>query len=130
MNTSSLKTARRGVCALTISLLPLAASACLDAPEGEAETGVGTEAVTAEELMAETELQPVGEGGESCNAPLARNWIGWPAGGDVRAQIAEAVAPVSDIRYVLPSMEPDGGNPDRLSILIDTDGSITGVQCG
>lgn len=71
-----------------------------------------------------------------CGAPKVAPFLGKVADEATRTQIAAAVAPHSNIRFVEPGAESGDGNvvPDpassRLNVMIDVTGVIRDARCG
>lgn len=121
--------------ALFASFLALAAASCGDAQEVE-EFEPPAEIATAP-VPDYSASQPGPRTGDlvgplPCNAPAAANFIGEDATPENRAALAEAVAPVTRIRWVSPGMQadPEGLDPERLNVMLDTSNTITSVECG
>jgi hypothetical protein len=75
---------------------------------------------------------PVGPAVPSdCNAPQAERFIGERDTPAVREQLAEAVAPITAIRWVGPGdATTEDYSPQRLNVMLDAGRMITEVHCG
>ena len=66
-----------------------------------------------------------------CNAPKAERFIGSEAVSPIRAELAEAVAPISDIRWVGPGdATTEDLRYERLNVMLDVGGVIRSIHCG
>ena len=66
-----------------------------------------------------------------CKAPEAEAFVGREADGATRAEFAEAVAPITAIRWVGPGdATTEDYSPQRLNVMLDVGGKIVSVHCG
>lgn len=67
----------------------------------------------------------------TCNAPAAEPFIGREADQAARSELAAAVAPITDIRWVAPGdATTEDLRPERLNVILDLEGAIAAVHCG
>ena len=68
---------------------------------------------------------------DDCNAEIARQYIGEPASFETKAEILEAVAPLVNVKWMMPDDSVDDDfNPERLLVQLDASELITGARCG
>ena len=66
-----------------------------------------------------------------CHAPEAAVFADRRADAAVRAELAAAVAPTTDIRWVGPGdATTEDFSPDRLNVMLDVAGTIVAAHCG
>ena len=66
-----------------------------------------------------------------CNADRATRFTGRTADAEVRAELAEAVAPVAAIRWVGPGdATTEDYSPQRLNVMLDAGDVIVSAHCG
>lgn len=75
---------------------------------------------------------PVGTGElTDCNADRAAQFVGRTADSKVRAELTEAVAPVTAIRWVGPGdATTEDYSPQRLNVMLDAGDLIVSAHCG
>lgn len=66
-----------------------------------------------------------------CNADIAQVFVGDSADAETRGRLLSEVAPITTVRWVGPGeATTDDLNPDRLNVMLDVNGDITGTRCG
>lgn len=77
-------------------------------------------------------VSPVGPAQPSdCKSIEAEAFVGREADSEARAELAEAVAPITAIRWVGPGdATTEDYSPQRLNVMLDVGGRIVSVHCG
>lgn len=87
--------------------------------------------VAARDPAAEPSPAPSQTGEEPCNANRAQSFVGKKADPQTRADLASAVSPVSDIRWVAPGMATtEDYRIERLNVMLDQQDTIVSLHCG
>jgi hypothetical protein len=124
---------------LVILASSLALAAC---GSGNSDTAETVAASPDTPVMSEEEPPPPADGAAmampvgpsepaDCNADRAARFVGRTANPGVRAEIAEAVAPITAIRWVGPGdATTEDYSPQRLNIMLDAGDVIVSAHCG
>ncbi|WFL76938.1 hypothetical protein P7228_13205 [Altererythrobacter arenosus] len=121
----------RHALALAVTL-PIGITACgefVGREDAEAANATAGEAPAAS--MASAARAPIDRTIDPCQAGRATKFIGEELSQETRQELAMAVAPVSDIRWIGPgTATTEDLRPDRLNVMIDADDKIESVGCG
>ena len=125
----------------SVTLAALLLAACCDA-SADPSSGAfaaeqqpdapGSSAARTDDADPVTATAPAGPARPSeCNAPKAERFVGRNADAATRAELAQAVAPTTTIRWVGPGdATTEDYSTSRLNVMLDVGGVIRSVHCG
>ncbi|WP_170005284.1 I78 family peptidase inhibitor [Pseudopontixanthobacter vadosimaris] len=77
------------------------------------------------------EVAPDPAARSDCNADIAQVFVGDMADAETRGRLLSEVAPITTVRWVGPGeATTDDLDADRLNVMLDASGAITGTRCG
>jgi hypothetical protein len=120
-----------------VTLSALTLSACGEA--GSADTEPTPENIEMEVATFEPEDTSAGpeavSGPMACNAALAESFIDRTIDFEVRSELLAAVAPLVNVRWLSPeeraaASAEEAADPERLTVELDEDDTVTDIYCG